>query len=521
MPRIILAATFCAVLALVPAPHALAQLVGQWERLELSFENNTGYPDPVRDVTLTATLTRPDGSTVEREGFFDGGTTWRLRLMPDAPGGWYWTASFSDSTPAGSGEFDCVASGLAGPLRPDPWGGTGFAHADGQPFRVRGFHVGDRYFAANWSVGERLAFLDWFEGHRYNLLSVASHYLNRNEPGRGEGWDTPDLWPIDPAEYRQMEARLDELTARGIVVYPFAGFLGVSADRPTDPADVQLYLRYTIARMQGYWNVLYNVAGPEPVANYEFSEGEANDLGELVQQHNAAGHLLSIHARRGDFPYGGEAWCDYVTLQGPKTTDPVELHDDLLRNRVPGKPLLAQEVLWTGNQNHPAYSDAQFRRNAWVLAMSQASLVFADNDGNSSSGFSGTLDLALRDQPRHDIVATVWDFMDTLPDGPLLPAPGVASTGYAMADPGRRYLVYLPGGGPVDLQLEGGPFSPGWYDAADPTRHFDAGQTSEGQGLLPPAGAIAPEGWVLLLRRVALSPRQSSVGNFKQDGIEP
>src|SRR5688500_2204300 len=133
-------------------------------------------------------------------------------------------------------------AGLPGPLGKDRSNPIWFGFRDGRQLLVRSFHVGDRFFAANWDDpvredGEkRTAFLDWAQRHGYNMLSIASHYLNREVEGRGQGWDTPDLWPLDAAEYRKAEGVLDDLARRQILVYPFAGFFGRDSDFPRDPA---------------------------------------------------------------------------------------------------------------------------------------------------------------------------------------------------------------------------------------------------------------------------------------------
>ena len=87
-----------------------AATVGQWDRFECSVPNTTSYKDPHRDVTLNATFTRPDGSTVGFWGFYDGGTTWRIRFMPDQLGTWTYMATFSDNSPGVSGTFNCIES---------------------------------------------------------------------------------------------------------------------------------------------------------------------------------------------------------------------------------------------------------------------------------------------------------------------------------------------------------------------------------------------------------------------------
>jgi hypothetical protein len=82
------------------------------------------------------------------------------------------------------------------------------ANQGGRHLLIRSFHVSDRFFAKNWSEAERQAFLDWAQGQGYNTLSIASHYLNRNLEGRGKGWETPALWPLNAAEYQRMERAL-------------------------------------------------------------------------------------------------------------------------------------------------------------------------------------------------------------------------------------------------------------------------------------------------------------------------
>jgi hypothetical protein len=79
------------------------------------------------------------------------------------------------------------------------------------------------------------------------------------------------------------------------------------------------------------------------------------------------------------------------------------------------------------------YSDDELRENAWVIQMSAAGLVFADNNGDSSSGFTGSMDLAERRQGRHDIVRRVWDFMETVPYYQMNPRRDLVSASCCLA----------------------------------------------------------------------------------------
>jgi len=442
--------------------------VGQWERFEHALTNDKRYGDPYRDVTLNVTYQRPDGTMVAFWGFHDGGQTWRIRFMPDQLGTWRYRAAFSDGSGETRGAFECVASqtpGLIGAYEKNPiW----FGHKGGDAVLIRGLHVGDRFFAANWPDDDRRAFLDWAQEQQYNLLSIASHYLNRDAPTRGRDWRTPRLWPLDAAEYAKMEVILDDLAQRRILIFPFGGFFARQSNYPMRPADQELYIRYTLARLGAYWNVLFNVAGPEPnVRQPWMAQDEVVRLGRLIRKHDPFGHALAVHNSSGKEPYKDSDWTTYGVLQGPKT-------------------LLAQETLWSGNENHPRYSDADLRRNAFVIHMCAASLVFADNSGNSSSGFSGSMAPADRKQKRHDVIRAVWDFFETTDFAGMTPRPDLVDRGHCLAAPGRQYLVYLDEPATVNVKVDKGEYRVQWINARDTSDRRDAGTTTDGRELVPP-----------------------------------
>jgi hypothetical protein len=480
--------------------------VGQWDRFETSVTNGKSYSDPYNDVTLNVTYTRPDNSTIMFWGFYDGGTTWKIRFIPDRVGNWNYSATFSDGTTGISGGFECTASNIPGMIAKDETNPMWFGYKGGNHVLVRSFHVGDRFFASNWSNANRSAFLNWAKGQGYNMLSVASHYLNREESGRGAGWDTPDLWnnttkSVQAAEYRKMEAILNDLSDRQIMVWPFAGFFGQSSDFPTGHTDQERYIRYTLARIGPYWNVLFNVAGPEPLikaAKFQsaMTSSDIKRIGALIKSLDVFGHLITIHNATGDDPFKDDAWHGFGTLQGPKTNSQSTLSSGLLKNHHPSKPLYAQETLWAGNVYHPSYSATVIRKNTYVVNMSATALNFADMNGNSSSGFSGSLDLADRTQSRHDIVKKVWDYIESVPFYNMSPRQDLVNNGYCLAEPGHRYLVYLTGNGSVNVSVSGGPYQVEWINAQNTSDRRSSGTTTNGQNLTSPTDG---DDWLVYL----------------------
>lgn len=473
--------------------------IGLWGRFEAEVTNTLPYADPYKEVRLDVIYTRPDGEEVAFWGFYDGGDTWRIRFMPQQTGVWRYRAAFSDGTPGSNGEFRVEDSSLPGMLTVNPANPLWFSIGD-SPVLLRGLHVGDRFFAANWPEEKRTAFLDWVDQQGYNLLSIASHYLNRDVDGRGRGWETPRLWPLSAHEFRRLERLLDELAERRICVYPFAGFFGQSSNYPTDPAEQELFVRYTLARIGPFWNILLNVAGPEPnLREGWMPAADVERLGRLIRDLDVFGHPLSVHNATGDDPYRDSDWSTFGTLQGPKTRKRAELSEGLLRNQHSAKPLLAQETLWPGNKYHPPYTEDDLRKNAFVIQMSAATLVYGDFAGDSSSGFSGTMEPEDRQQRRHDIVKSVWDFFVGQPFYEMRPRQDLVTSGYCLAWPGREYLLYLEEGGTVSVQVEPGAYQVTWINARDPSHRRAAGSTETAVELQAPDRAD----WLLHLTRTS------------------
>lgn len=443
----------------------------QWARTEIEARNETRYRDPLRDVQLEAVFHSPRGETRAVWGFWDGGDLWRVRFMPDVPGRWTYELSFTDGSGSLSGGFDCAAAGPEdppGPLGPDAANPLWFGFRSGRHILPRSLHVGDRFFAENWPAVERAAFLDWAEAAGYNMISVASFFVNRDSPGRGAGWRTPRLWPIDPAEYRKAEALLDDLEARRILVFPFAGLFGRAGYNPNEERDQLLYIRYALARFGSYWNLLLNVAGPEPLlgVNPFMPKAEVDRLGYLMARFNAHGLPLTVHNESDRNPFRYDGYLDYVTIQGPKTADRLRLFSGARGLANPGMPLFAQETLWPGNcYGHPGYELEDLRRNAIVLCLAAAAINFGDFAGDSSSGFSGTMEAKERIDARHAEIARVWDFFQSRPFYRMSPAPRLADSGICLAEAGARLIAYIEDGDGIALRPGAGEWELAWIDA--------------------------------------------------------
>lgn len=494
--------TLIAVILLSSNTGTVAADVGQWERFETSVKNTKSYNDPYKDVSLNVTYTRPSGSQLKFWGFYDEGTKWKIRFMPDQVGTWSYSATFSDGQPGISGTFKSVPSTIPGMLSKDEMNPRWFGYKGGKHELIRSFHCGFKFFSYSWDDpnnasdgNKRKVFLDWIQQQGYNTLSINSFFMGRPDKDK-----TQKLWPLDAAEYRKAETIMNDLADRRILIYPFGGFFRRGANYPTNSADQIRYIKYTLARFGAYWNIFLNVGGPELNLKSYMSSTEVNGLGTEINNSDVYDHPLGVHNKDGDDPYRKESWVSYVTLQG-EYTRLSDLSSYLLKNHTGSMPVYAQETLWPGNKLQPFAnaSSSTIRKHTWVHNMSAVALNFGDQNGTNSSGFSGSMDPFDAIQSRHDVVKKVWDFFETIPFYRMNPCQDLVTdgAGYCLAEVGKQYLVYLPSKGSVNLSLESGTtYKVTWINAQNTTDQRSAGTTSDAQDLASPNEG---DDWLLYL----------------------
>ena len=112
MPKVLRVSCFLTLLGWAALPGVAAG-VHVWEKQELTFTAARSFANPYTEVTVWVDLAGPDFKK-RVYGFWDGGQTFRVRVVATAPGNWTWR---SGSTPADqglagkSGSFDGRAPG--------------------------------------------------------------------------------------------------------------------------------------------------------------------------------------------------------------------------------------------------------------------------------------------------------------------------------------------------------------------------------------------------------------------------
>lgn len=140
---------------LSPLSHVAAATYHVWEKVEIVLEADGTYENPYTQVNVWLDLKGP-GFEKRCYGFWDGGRTYRVRVLATQPGQWHWVS--------GSNQNDAGLNGRTGSFAAEAWSetakaqnpcrrgmvhatanGHAFEHADGAPF----FMLGDTW----WSVG--------------------------------------------------------------------------------------------------------------------------------------------------------------------------------------------------------------------------------------------------------------------------------------------------------------------------------------------------------------------------------
>ena len=180
-----------------------------WEKQEVTLTAARSFANPYTDVVVWLDLAGP-GFHKRIYGFWDGGNTFRVRLLATAPGRWTW---HSGSQPSDSGLSGKIGSFSASawsdeekeqnPLRHGFLRATAnhhaLEHADGTPY----FAIGDTWYAAGTNrfrwydddqerpIGPNAGFKDYVRYRKaqgYNWVNVIAAFPN---------WETDSLpWHI-------------------------------------------------------------------------------------------------------------------------------------------------------------------------------------------------------------------------------------------------------------------------------------------------------------------------------------
>ncbi len=202
-----------AVVCQSPADEIRAESPHVWEKVEITLQSQRQYENPYTDLQVWVDLKGP-GFDKRCYGFWDGGSTFRVRVLATAPGRWTWDSGASVTDPGLQGvrgAFNAVAWTEAelkenpnrrGMIRSSD-NGHAFEYADRTPF----FLLGDTWWATptfrfRWyeddkprPLGPTAGFKDYVRYRRqqqYNCIAMIAAFPNWANDGKPYRWKTED-----------------------------------------------------------------------------------------------------------------------------------------------------------------------------------------------------------------------------------------------------------------------------------------------------------------------------------------
>jgi hypothetical protein len=530
--------------------------VGLYRTFERSIENKTEYLNKFNDVELKCTFTSPTGKITNFWGFFDGdgagggdkqsGNIWKIRFLPNEPGEWKYSWSWSDNTKGGEDTFICTTANAGkGILRAYVENPRWFAYNGSEPVWLKSYYESGHGSIAqpfNW-IAENVyqPILDRGYNHlQVNwLLSLCCFTqiyndgppptikdLTLYEEGKASSTMRLDVWQL-------MEQHVSWLNDRDVGLHMFLGFDGSRNDGPKwtslSEKEKDFYVRYAIARLAPYaniagWGFVWEVPGDRLDSELGWAQ--------LVKKYDVFNHLRTYE---DEFPIKNEyhrpeynfaaienhlIFSEEKELDRPYWKEPWTHHNACLAAYVPGKPVYMIEgnALWRRFwQKRTNASLDELRQSAWACVTAGASFNWCGHAGEDSLvaygpeglPFFGEDNVYSTSASQLDILSNVMEnqlaFYKMAPTDVLLSNHKTKKV-WCLSEKGSQYLVYSINGESFELKLSKGNYIHNkWINAI--TGDFEAVTsyliTEEKSVKFTPPDSI--NDWVLLIRNEAVN----------------
>jgi hypothetical protein len=339
--------------------HVTSRPIPKWTRFEQAFTSSQTYDNALQDAELRVTFSAPSGQQRTVDGFWDGGTTWRVRFAPDELGTWSYASECTDTGNAGlHGQQGQIIVG-------EPTGATPFEQhgplrvaedrrhlerADGTPF----LWLADTCWAG--PLRSEAEEWEWYLQERVRQGFTAVQWVTTPFVGAPDGdpegrlaYTGDERIVVDVQYFQRLDQRLDTMNQAGLLGLPvllWAATWSSPGENSVNPGavlpDDQLILlaRYMIAR----W-------GANDIA--WILNGDGNYSGEVAAKWRRIGRALFeqddahlpvlLHPCGMNWPYDefrDEVWLDGLGYQSGHGDD-----DATMRWLVAGPPATAWRTL--------------------------------------------------------------------------------------------------------------------------------------------------------------------------------
>jgi len=412
--------------------------------------------------------------------------------------------------------FNSTAGGIApnGFIRVHPDNPYAFAYADGTPFFPMGDTCYGLYSDSPITPALRTHYLKTRRSQRFNFVRMGVIHSPTHGHTDLTYWpwggtpEKPDLDRFNPQFFRGLDAVLTEMQTVGmnaeliVLNYYLRPFTDVKA---WTPQRERQWLRYVTARYAAFPNLsLWTIANEyetHPEGRYRLDVPDDPDWAKatarFIKQHDPYRHPVTVHpvvsaTTRGSSPrdpfdppwrigefFGKDDAMDVLSQQTGQAGEGVvwdeqlqcwkgdapDLVASLRADRRYSRPVLNTESGYEYLRGHPTekkqvHHTDKVRHSTWRIVCA---------GGYFAAGFHGTIghsdswnridapnrySFVVKDEGAAAQLGLLYDFFTSLPFWRMQPFEAVApETAVALAEPGQVYVVYLPHGGDVSVDL--------------------------------------------------------------------
>ena len=495
----------CFIALVICIEPALAQTqLREWQVFDVVLTAKKRYANPYIDLSVDnqdnglvkaefkGLSGDAEGKVITVFGFWNGGQTWKVRFAAPESGTWEfrtesvdkglnnvkgklvvaeWSSEDKNINPTRRGLIQVMKSGAQS--------GHFFQYADGTPF----LWVGDTWW--NWTQ-KRIKFETFktvVDDRAEKGFTVGQLFV----PANGWGGTSSSLLDetytiLDTAHMRKVENMIAYANSKGITVWVHGWWARKNLNETAGEEKMKRWWRYLVHRLAAY-NVIWVIGGEYNMNNYgglglQFWK----DLGQFIKDEDPYDRIVSAHNTPPGWEGGAEApqwttgevlhdepWLDYNQSQVGHGRWYNEMIPDVIAEayaKKPAKPIVVTEPWYEFVNGNPTAMD--IRLAAWSAMMSGAAghtygggHVWLAHVPEAPSGggpwpLEKSFDINTLDYPGAVSMGHMASFIKGIEWWKLAPHSDLLSEypdKYAIADPGREYVVYLRWGGGVKVDL--------------------------------------------------------------------
>ncbi len=479
--------------------------IREWEVFEIALTARNKSANPYNEISVnsgdndllkavfTGTSGDAKGKSITVAGFWYNGKTWKVRFAAPESGTWeYKTVSRDRGLNNSKGKITVVEwsaeekaanptrRGLVQVMKTGPQAGHYFQYADGTPF----LWVADTWW--NWTQ-KRIKFATFktlVDDRAAKGFTIGQLFV----PGNGWGGESSSVLDntytvLDTAHMRKVEEMIAYANSKGITVWVHGWWARKRLNETAGEEKMKRWWKYLVDRL-GAYNVIWVVGGEYNLYNYgDLGLPFWKELGKFIKDEDPYDRIVSAHNTPPGWEGGADApqwstaevlhdetWLDYNQSQVGHGRWYNEMIPDVVAEayaKKPAKPIAVTEPWYEFVEGNPTGLD--IRLGAWGAMMSGAAghtygggHVWLAHVPESPAGggpwpLEKSFDVNTLDYAGAMSMSHFASFFKEVPWWTMAPHPELLyeyPDKYAIADPGKEYVVYLRWGGSVKVDLK-------------------------------------------------------------------